>query len=253
MLQKNDFLLIISGIPIAICIGLIDDYRFSNLINHQTHLLLIFSYGGIVSIDRFDLFLVLLFSIPFIFNVLFFCNDLHRDFSIALVYIFTRKDTRNKWLTKKCFFLELKSGFFYIVQFLFVIVISIVKGFEISLIDTINVIFLLAITLIFINNLLLLIGCIVSIKKSSPLFFLGVIGVYMGWIFLLPLIKESKILLEIIPITRTILLAHNIANYNVRLGMPFTLNIFSTFIWGLLTRIVLYILSIKWIENTDLI
>lgn len=117
MLRKNDFLIIFSGIPIAICLGLINISRYSTFIDSKTHLLLFFSYGGIVSFDGLDLFRVLLFSIPFVFQVLLFSNDLHRDFSIALVYIFTRKDTRNKWLFKKCFLLEIKSWLYYFVQF----------------------------------------------------------------------------------------------------------------------------------------
>lgn len=254
MLRKNDFLIIFSGIPTAICLGLINGSRFSTFINNKTHLLLFFSYGGVVSFDGVDLFRVLLFSIPFVFHVLLFSNDLHRDFNVASVYIFTRKDTRIKWLFTNCFLLEMKSWLYYIVQFLSIVVISTIKGYVFDFISTLTVIFMLTITLTIMNSLWVLFGCIFSMKKPNPLIFSGILGVYLGWIFLLPVIKDSVILLETIPITRSLLAIHELPYFfeNIQLDMPVTLSIFSTCLWGVITRSILYFLGTRWIKNTDL-
>lgn len=255
MLRKNNIFAVITGVFIAVFLGLIYDYRFSSFIGNKTYLFLFFSYGGVVSFDEFDFFCTLLFSIPFIFNILLFGNYLHQDFDIALVYIFTRKDSRNKWLLKRCFLLDIRSWFYYIVQYLTIVVVSVFKGYSFNLVNTVTIIFMLTVTLTNINNFWLLVGCILSIKKSSSLIVFGMLGLYIGWIFLLPVTKDSAILLNLMPISRSLLSMHELPYYlnQFHLNLPVTLTILSTCLWGITARSILYFLSIKWIKNINLI
>lgn len=217
-------------------------------------LLVFYLYGGaILPTDQISPIGSLIFCIPFIFQMLLFGGSLHKDFKLSTAFVFPRTNSCSRWLIKKSLLIELISLLFYIAQFVAVLIYAAMRGYTFDFNNILVACFYLIITMVSINNIFLILTCILSIKKSGHMISILILMFYVSFVYLLPLFIKSGFLMELIPVYKSITILHELPSYLSDGYISSVVSLWGTIAFGVIGRIILYFIGAKWIKKTDLI
>lgn len=252
---KNNKVVIIMAIITATILSLFYKMQYYPIVGNEAHRFLIVIYGGFVSSDGLNFLQALAFCIPFLIQLLLFVDTINKEFNIATSYIFPRKNTRTKWLLVKFKDIFIYSTYFYILQFATVLGLSLLFTYHFDLINIVFVAFLLLITLVSINTLLVMIAAIFCIGNKTSIIFSFSFAGYFAWIFLLPFIKKISLLFEYMPFSHALLLYHNlpvhifsIQEISYKSGMP----LWHTIVYGVIGIGLLTIIGPLWLKKINI-
>ena len=255
-MYKHRFLKLLWAIPPAILL-LLYAISFSGLTGRQTSSLLLIAFGGFISFDGISILHALAFCLLFVVQLTLLGNEFRDDFDIASTYLFTRGAKKEGWLARKFYSLAEQSILFYLIMFATVIGCSSLIGYTLDALKVIIVVVCLLLTLALTNTLFVLAVNLLAIRLNVSLVYTFMIGLYTGWIVLLPLLGRFDLLLRLFPVTYSILLMYelpvSLSEMSEILPVPFRIPIASTIFRMLIGGGMLYAISTVWIRNTDLL
>ncbi|HWS29982.1 MAG TPA: hypothetical protein VN512_07685 [Clostridia bacterium] len=240
------------GAALTILLFLFSPFGYSG--SAQMQLVVIF--GGYMSFDDFSVIRALAFCLPFVTHLALMGDMFRDDFDTANIYLFTRGKSKRGWLVGKAMAVVALSLLYYMVLFVTALCCSAVLGYTFEPTAILLTILELLLTLALTNTLIILFAGLLSIKHSPPVVYTLSIVAYSSWIVLLPLVSDFSTLVQIVPMTHSIMLAHKLpsvfyelqGHLGTNLGIPIPQTVIGMFIGGL----VLLFISTMWIQKTDL-
>ena len=253
MLKHNRTFYLIS-VMLALFVSIYYHVYGASYAQGQAHILLLISYGGVVSWDGLFILSALAFCLPFFMQLFLFANSINNEFNIACVYIFPRKANRIKWLFVNYYKIALHSIIYYLVQFFTVIIIALLLGYSVDILNLINVFIILFLTLVITNSVITLITCMLSLRNNTSIVVSMFIAVYFACIFFLPNLKDIPSLLPYIPFTHAIALYHDLPINGISsLSPPIDcISVWQTIAYMACIMVILLIISSLWIKKANL-
>lgn len=240
------------GAALAVLLFLFSPFDYSG--SAQMQLVVIF--GGYMSFDDFSVTRALAFCLPFVTHLALLGDMFRDDFDTANIYLFTRGKSKRGWLVGKVMATTVLSLLYYMVLFVTALCCSAMLGYVFEPTAILLTILGLLLTLALTNTLIILFAGLLSIKHSPPVVYALLILVYSSWIVMLPLVRDFSTLLQIVPMTHSIMLAHKLPSafhemqgqLGIKLGIPILQTVIGMFIGGLM----LLGISTMWIQKADL-
>ncbi|EGT3607297.1 hypothetical protein FKF97_12910 [Clostridium perfringens] len=100
--------------------------------NNNIESLYLMIFGFIPLSNRNFLFEICLSVINILYVIYIFSQDLQFEIKIMGTYIFTRTNKRKKWISKQYFYKFLGICAYFVIQYIFVFIIGLIYGYEIS-------------------------------------------------------------------------------------------------------------------------
>jgi hypothetical protein len=217
---------------------------------------LVVIFGGYMSFDDFSVTRALAFCLPFVTHLALLGDMFRDDFDTANIYLFTRGKSKRRWLVGKVMATTVLSLLYYMVLFVTTLCCSAVLGYAFEPTAILLTILGLLLTLALTNTLIILFAGLLSIKHSPPGVYTLLIVIYSSWIVLLPLVRDFSTLLQIVPMTHSIMLAHKLPSVfhelQGQLGTKLDIPILQTVIGMFIGGFALLGISTVWIQKADL-
>jgi ABC-type transport system involved in multi-copper enzyme maturation permease subunit len=209
-----------------------------------------------MSFEDFSVIRALAFCLPFVTHLALLGGMFRDDFDTANIYLFTRGKSKRRWLVGKAAAAAALSLLYYLVLFVTTLCCSAVFGYTFEPAAILLTIFELLFTLALTNTLIVLFAGLLSIKNSPPVVYTLLILIYSSWIVLLPLVHDCSALLQFVPMTHSMMLAHELPSafhelqgqVGPKLGIPIPQTVIGMFIGGF----ALLGISTMWIKKADL-
>jgi hypothetical protein len=221
-----------------------------------TSSLLAGAYGNVASLESFNLLTIVVSSIPLLFQLYFFSDLFGTDFNTAAVFVFTRKDSRIKWLAQKSLQLIVYSYLFYFLQFVVVTAIGLTRSFVLDFQNTMEVVGILSLTTVLCNTLLVFIANVLSIRMKASSVVSAIIACFSCWLLFLPgIYRLGAGIVMGFPLSQGILSIHELPPYLSGLfenGIP-GFSVGFSILYLLIACLTAFLISCFWIKKTDLI
>jgi hypothetical protein len=232
------FARIAPAMSLSILLFLFVNPSYFHYARHDASLLLLLTFGGVVSFNGINIVRVLIFCLPFVIQLALFGHEMQSDIGTAFAYVFTRGEKRSHWLAKKFASILIQSIAFYLILFAVTLCCAALVGYSFDIAKVVSTIAALLPTLVFANTLLRLAVNLLTIKLRVPIVYAFTLTLYTGWITLLPLFRDNDLLLKAVHITRGLLSVHDISG--IDMSLDFQITIASTALWMLCGVIILY-------------
>ncbi|KML23302.1 hypothetical protein ABV89_14720 [Priestia aryabhattai] len=217
-----------------------------DLNNNDINLLFLFSYGSLDIPSIKYIVPLFIFLLPQMYLIHLFGDYLPKNFHRYSVYIFTRTENRTKWVLNNLKQLFINVCIYYLILFLCVSIVGILKGLRIDSYSDLIIILYLYILVIVFNYFLLLLTNSLSIFLNSTYSYIITIFLHIfsmllfGATYELP--NSSIFFIRLLPSVHSILTWHNINIINHKYS------IINDYIDGFyITHSILYILSLSFI------
>ncbi len=251
-MYKHRIVRLLWGAALAVFLFLLSGFGYSE----SAHMRLAVIFGGYMSFEDFSVIQALMFCLPFVTQLALLGDMFCDDFDTANIYLFTRGKSKRRWLASKAGAVAALSMLYYLTLFAATLCCSAVFGYSFDAAAVSLTIFELLITLAQTNTLIVLLAGLLSIKHSQPVVYTSLIMAYSSWIVLLPLVRGFGLLLRIVPMTHSMMLAHELPvmfhelqeRIGITLGIPIPLTVIGLFIGG----VALLGISIMWIQKADI-
>jgi hypothetical protein len=248
-MRKTSFarLVLVSLLSILLFFFVSRGYFF--FIQNDANKLLLITFGGIMSLDGIDIIKVLTFSLLFVVQLALLGNEMQSDIGAAITFVFTRGGKRSRWLAGKFASILIQSITYYLTLFAVSLCCAALAGYSFGIAGIASSLGALLLTLVLTNSLLLLAVNLLTIKMRVTIVYAFALVLYTGWIMMLPLFQDNTLLLKAVPITRSMLFAHDISAMDVPIALR--MPIAGTALWMLCGGVLLYVGGNIWIKRYD--
>lgn len=228
------------------------------VMDRSVDLLVINTFNNLDIFSIKFVFPILIWLFPQLFLVYMLGSLLSNDLKNRAVYLFTRTNNRSSWFFSITTSLFLNTLLYYFIQYLLIILIGIVKNYEIK---NLFVIFLSLILLVLTNFLLLLIINIFNLFFNMTFIYNIVLSVYIFLILITGIIGEYAPqyirLIVSFPFSHALITWHDISDINyLQKDSSFYISRFSikdSLIYIFLLITLSLFITVKKIKKMDLI
>jgi len=212
IINKNNIIKILAGIPLSVLIGL---YAMNILTLQNLQCIegvYMVGYGGVHAFDGINIAGILIFLVPQIVFSYMFARHMQSDLEICSVYVFTRANKRKGWFGKKVAELFVYLSLYYFLQFAVIFIISYLNNFMI--IDIKGIIKIIASEFIIIsllNFFFVLLINILSLKIGAIYSFMISVLMQTGLTVIFAALFKvmNKFVLKLVPVSHAMLIWHD--------------------------------------------